>query len=229
MFQNFHSHFASFFHLFFHPIPLPSILCSHLISPFSSTTHTLVHQVLPQQHSPTYYTATPSTISSLTPKNPFIHHVTIPNSATLSTHSHVELFCYPSIYHFTHPFTISPIHPTHPSITATSHHTHPSPHPPISTATFHHSFLHHAGNIDQGNEELRGVIRRIWKRTSQLLLDQVVPPADSGDDVTVGKFYATFLIQDYFRRLVGECDGVDGWVCCIGGYSGWMGMVNGRM
>ncbi|CAM1306331.1 Uncharacterised protein r2_g1613 [Pycnogonum litorale] len=57
------------------------------------------------------------------------------------------------------------------------------------------------GNIDEANEELRQVIRRIWKRTHQKLLDQVVPPAGADDDVTVGKFYATFLIQDYFRRF----------------------------
>ncbi|XP_069101378.1 muscle calcium channel subunit alpha-1-like isoform X5 [Argopecten irradians] len=57
------------------------------------------------------------------------------------------------------------------------------------------------GNIDQCNEELRAVIRKIWKRTTQKLLDQVVPPAGRDDDVTVGKFYATFLIQDYFRRF----------------------------
>lgn len=56
------------------------------------------------------------------------------------------------------------------------------------------------GNIDDANEELRTVIRKIWKRTSPKLLDQVVPPA-TDDDVTVGKFYATFLIQDYFRRF----------------------------
>ncbi|KAK3797828.1 hypothetical protein RRG08_052427 [Elysia crispata] len=56
------------------------------------------------------------------------------------------------------------------------------------------------GNIDTANEELRAVIKKIWKRTSPDLLDQVVPPAGD-DDVTVGKFYATFLIQDYFRRF----------------------------
>ena len=56
------------------------------------------------------------------------------------------------------------------------------------------------GNIDQANEELRAVIKKIWKRTSMKLLDQVVPPAGD-DEITVGKFYATFLIQDYFRRF----------------------------
>uniref|UniRef100_A0A8C8A295 Voltage-dependent L-type calcium channel subunit alpha n=1 Tax=Oryzias sinensis TaxID=183150 RepID=A0A8C8A295_9TELE len=56
------------------------------------------------------------------------------------------------------------------------------------------------GNLDQANEELRVVIKKIWKRTSMKLLDQVVPPAGD-DEVTVGKFYATFLIQDYFRKF----------------------------
>ncbi|XP_048096351.1 voltage-dependent L-type calcium channel subunit alpha-1D [Alosa alosa] len=56
------------------------------------------------------------------------------------------------------------------------------------------------GNLDEANEELRAVIKKIWKRTSMKLLDQVVPPAGD-DEVTVGKFYATFLIQDYFRKF----------------------------
>ncbi|XP_029034340.2 muscle calcium channel subunit alpha-1 isoform X1 [Osmia bicornis bicornis] len=57
------------------------------------------------------------------------------------------------------------------------------------------------GNIDDANSELREVIKKIWKRTSPKLLDQVVPPPGGDDEVTVGKFYATFLIQDYFRRF----------------------------
>lgn len=85
------------------------------------------------------------------------------------------------------------------------------------------------GNIDTANETLRAVIKKIWKRTNSKLLDQVVPPPGSkktsqkwtalfirlkitvfvcltndvpvDDEVTVGKFYATFLIQDYFRRF----------------------------
>lgn len=35
------------------------------------------------------------------------------------------------------------------------------------------------GNIDQANEELRSVIKKVWKRTNMKLLDQVVPPAGS--------------------------------------------------
>ncbi|CAB0032233.1 unnamed protein product [Trichogramma brassicae] len=57
------------------------------------------------------------------------------------------------------------------------------------------------GNIDDCNAELRSVIKKIWKRTSPVLLDQCVPPPGLDDEVTVGKFYATFLIQDYFRRF----------------------------
>uniref|UniRef100_A0A8D3DCQ4 Voltage-dependent L-type calcium channel subunit alpha n=1 Tax=Scophthalmus maximus TaxID=52904 RepID=A0A8D3DCQ4_SCOMX len=56
------------------------------------------------------------------------------------------------------------------------------------------------GNFEKANEELRGIIKKIWKRTSMKLLDQVIPPIGD-DEVTVGKFYATFLIQDYFRKL----------------------------
>ncbi|XP_035773797.1 muscle calcium channel subunit alpha-1-like isoform X1 [Anopheles albimanus] len=57
------------------------------------------------------------------------------------------------------------------------------------------------GNIDEANIELRHIIKQIWKRTSNKLLDQVVPPPGIEDEVTVGKFYATYLIQDYFRRF----------------------------
>lgn len=57
------------------------------------------------------------------------------------------------------------------------------------------------GTIEDANAELRAVIKKIWKRTDPKLLDQVVPPPGVDDEVTVGKFYATFLIQDYFRRF----------------------------
>ncbi|KAH8273977.1 hypothetical protein KR044_006825, partial [Drosophila immigrans] len=57
------------------------------------------------------------------------------------------------------------------------------------------------GNIDDANAELRATIKQIWKRTNPKLLDQVVPPPGNDDEVTVGKFYATYLIQDYFRRF----------------------------
>uniref|UniRef100_H2YSW8 Voltage-dependent L-type calcium channel subunit alpha n=1 Tax=Ciona savignyi TaxID=51511 RepID=H2YSW8_CIOSA len=57
------------------------------------------------------------------------------------------------------------------------------------------------GNIDQANEELRAVIKKIWKRTSIKLLDQIAPPAGNGSDITVGKFYnATYLIHGCIVR-----------------------------
>ncbi|MEE6526053.1 hypothetical protein FKM82_026455, partial [Ascaphus truei] len=56
------------------------------------------------------------------------------------------------------------------------------------------------GNLDAANEELRAVIKKIWKRTKQKMLDEVIPPPEE-EEVTVGKFYATFLIQDYFRKF----------------------------
>ncbi|CAG9109037.1 unnamed protein product [Plutella xylostella] len=58
-----------------------------------------------------------------------------------------------------------------------------------------------SGVIDDCNTELRAIIKKVWKRTSPKLLDQVVPPPGDPNEITVGKFYATFLIQDYFRRF----------------------------
>ncbi|XP_036435156.1 calcium channel, voltage-dependent, L type, alpha 1S subunit, b [Colossoma macropomum] len=57
------------------------------------------------------------------------------------------------------------------------------------------------GNFEQANEELRLIIKSIWKRTSMKLLDQVIPPIGE-DEVTVGKFYATFLLQEHFRKFM---------------------------
>uniref|UniRef100_A0A8C9XA88 Voltage-dependent L-type calcium channel subunit alpha n=1 Tax=Sander lucioperca TaxID=283035 RepID=A0A8C9XA88_SANLU len=57
------------------------------------------------------------------------------------------------------------------------------------------------GNFEQANEELRAIIKSIWKRTSMKLLDQVIPPIGD-DEVTVGKFYSTFLLQDHFRKFL---------------------------
>jgi len=66
------------------------------------------------------------------------------------------------------------------------------------------------GNIDEANDELRHQILKIFRQTDVAVLDQCCPPpkinqygdnCDIEDDVTVGKFYATFLIQDYFRRF----------------------------
>ncbi|KAA0714093.1 Voltage-dependent L-type calcium channel subunit alpha-1D [Triplophysa tibetana] len=56
------------------------------------------------------------------------------------------------------------------------------------------------GNPDHENEELRIIIKKIWKRMKPNILDEVIPPPTE-EEVTVGKFYATFLIQDYFRKF----------------------------
>ncbi|XP_030639910.1 calcium channel, voltage-dependent, L type, alpha 1F subunit [Chanos chanos] len=56
------------------------------------------------------------------------------------------------------------------------------------------------GNPEQENEELRIIIKKIWKRMKPKILDEVIPPP-AEEEVTVGKFYATFLIQDYFRKF----------------------------
>uniref|UniRef100_H3DQ81 Voltage-dependent L-type calcium channel subunit alpha n=1 Tax=Tetraodon nigroviridis TaxID=99883 RepID=H3DQ81_TETNG len=54
--------------------------------------------------------------------------------------------------------------------------------------------------IDQQNEELKLIIKKLWKRTKPKLIDEVIPPP-RGDEVTCGKFYASFLIQDYFKKF----------------------------
>ncbi|XP_034393717.1 voltage-dependent L-type calcium channel subunit alpha-1D [Cyclopterus lumpus] len=55
------------------------------------------------------------------------------------------------------------------------------------------------GPIDKQNEELKLIIKKLWKRTKPKLIDEVIPPP-RGDEVTCGKFYASFLIQDYFKK-----------------------------
>merc|ERR1712128_207063 len=58
------------------------------------------------------------------------------------------------------------------------------------------------GNIDESNEELRQEIIKIFKTLDMNMLDSCCPgPGLLEEEVTVGKFYATFLIQDYFRRF----------------------------
>ncbi|KAG5836460.1 hypothetical protein ANANG_G00254990 [Anguilla anguilla] len=56
------------------------------------------------------------------------------------------------------------------------------------------------GPVVQENEELRIIIKKIWKRTKAKTLDEVIPPPEE-EEVTVGRFYASFLIQDYFRKF----------------------------
>lgn len=49
-------------------------------------------------------------------------------------------------------------------------------------------YLQWSGNFEQANEELRGIIKKIWKRTSMKLLDQVIPPIG-------GQFLWLFLVR----------------------------------
>merc|ERR1719245_2034255 len=59
------------------------------------------------------------------------------------------------------------------------------------------------GSLDIANAELRIIMRKIWKAASDKVLDKLLPPPGEGieDEVAVGKFYATVLIQDAFRRF----------------------------
>jgi len=68
------------------------------------------------------------------------------------------------------------------------------------------------GNIDESNQALRDQILKIFKQTNPDMLDKCCPgPELLEEEVTVGKFYATFLIQDYFRRFKKKKDfGLEG-------------------
>ncbi|CAF1608100.1 unnamed protein product [Didymodactylos carnosus] len=59
-------------------------------------------------------------------------------------------------------------------------------------------------NVDQSNEKLRVVIKKQWQDTSDELLNTILPLSlerDSTENrVTMRQFYATCLLQDYFRR-----------------------------
>lgn len=50
------------------------------------------------------------------------------------------------------------------------------------------------GNIDQCNEELRAVIRKIWKRTNLKLLDQIIPPPGSNLNFFLIIFNIVFIV-----------------------------------
>uniref|UniRef100_A0A3Q2Q1X0 Voltage-dependent L-type calcium channel subunit alpha n=1 Tax=Fundulus heteroclitus TaxID=8078 RepID=A0A3Q2Q1X0_FUNHE len=56
------------------------------------------------------------------------------------------------------------------------------------------------GPVDQQNEELKIIIKKLWKHTKPKLIDEIIPPP-RGDEVTCGKVYASFLIQDYFKKF----------------------------
>uniref|UniRef100_A0A3Q2D7H6 Voltage-dependent L-type calcium channel subunit alpha n=1 Tax=Cyprinodon variegatus TaxID=28743 RepID=A0A3Q2D7H6_CYPVA len=56
------------------------------------------------------------------------------------------------------------------------------------------------GPVDKQNEELKVIIKKLWKHTKPKLIDEIIPPP-RGDEVTCGKVYASFLIQDYFKKF----------------------------
>lgn len=61
------------------------------------------------------------------------------------------------------------------------------------------------GNIDQCNEELRAVIKKIWKRTSPKLLDQIIPPPGSKSinsyRVLVNLIFINQILTNIFKLL----------------------------
>jgi len=52
-----------------------------------------------------------------------------------------------------------------------------------------------SGNPDQENEELRIIIKKIWKRMKPKILDEVIPPS-AGE----------WIILIYFFKGVVDCD-----------------------
>lgn len=62
----------------------------------------------------------------------------------------------------------------------------------VTTLHYLESFL--TGNFEQANEELRAIIKQIWKRTSMKLLDQVIPPI-GGEAVVCVMFHIYKIIQ----------------------------------
>lgn len=62
----------------------------------------------------------------------------------------------------------------------------------VTTLRYLESFL--TGNFEQANEELRAIIKKIWKRTSMKLLDQVIPPI-GGEAVVYVMFHIYKIIQ----------------------------------
>merc|ERR1719347_2134295 len=56
--------------------------------------------------------------------------------------------------------------------------------------------------LTRANRVLRKQLMEIFKTIDMKMLDSCCPgPGLLEEEVTVGKFYATFLIQDYFRRF----------------------------
>lgn len=63
------------------------------------------------------------------------------------------------------------------------------------------------GNIDDANSELRAVIKKIWKRTSPKLLDQVVPPPGGKWSVCHRKIYFIFFRETEYTLWLDSSSG----------------------
>lgn len=63
------------------------------------------------------------------------------------------------------------------------------------------------GNIDDANSELRAVIKKIWKRTSPKLLDQVVPPPGGKWCVSRRKICFSFSREIEFTLQIDSSSG----------------------
>lgn len=72
----------------------------------------------------------------------------------------------------------------------------------VTTLRYLESFL--TGNFEQANEELRAIIKKIWKRTSMKLLDQVIPPI-GGEAVVYVMFHIYKIIQLWTQSALWLC------------------------
>jgi len=66
--------------------------------------------------------------------------------------------------------------------------------------------IYSPGNFEQANEELRAIIKKIWKRTSMKLLDQVIPP--------IGGHHSCLILNDH-RYNVHDANNVPSVYYCI--------------
>ena len=64
-----------------------------------------------------------------------------------------------------------------------------------------------SGAPSKEDAALRSVIKLVFPRVKKDLLDKLIPKPDMKERITVGQFYATFLIRDYLQRYQGERNG----------------------
>ena len=58
----------------------------------------------------------------------------------------------------------------------------------------------HNGTPWKEDAELRSEIRLLYPKTTREMLDKLVPKPDQKDRITASRYYATFLVLDYWRR-----------------------------